>query len=64
MEPCYRYWAWRVDISSELLLDLACWHCTIEYRQDCVDIYVPLSVDVLVQLKYPTLQRHPQFDRY
>lgn len=66
MRRCYRYWAWCADIGNEVdfLLDLETWHCSIEYHTDYVDIYVPEQSDMFIQLKYPTLQRHPIFDRY
>ncbi len=67
MELCYRYWAWRADISAnelEFIRDLQSWHCYIEYRQDCIDVWVPETHDIFLQLKYPQLQRHPIFDRH
>ncbi len=64
MPFCYRYWAWNSAVDKDFLSDMQLWSCTVEYHKDCVDIWVPEQAVMFVQLKYPTLQRHPVFDRY
>ena len=67
MEYCYRYWAWTQDIQhneAEFMRNLALWNCTVEHRGSLVDIWVPERSNMIFQLVYPTILRHPVYDRY
>jgi hypothetical protein len=67
MQYCYRYWAWTTEIrdsEAELMRDLQLWHCEIERKGDSITVWVPESALALFQIKYPTMNPYPVFDRY
>lgn len=61
---CYRYFSWSSFAGSEsgLFLDVQRLGGHLQYRNDCVDLWIPIESQWFLALRYPDLVRQQNLD--
>lgn len=62
---CYRYYSWSQQsalVESQLIKDIESLEGHIQYRNDCVDLWIPKDRQWFIYLRYPELVRQQNLD--